>query len=88
MAAMQSKLIFHFLFPFYHLHNYFNNFRVKLAVEISNNKQVAIKFLKVHSGVSKWKALECLHREIKILSECDHPNIAKILESSFEGVII
>lgn len=44
--------------------------------------------MKVHSGVSRRKALECLHREIKILSECDHPNIAKIKESSFEGVLI
>jgi serine/threonine protein kinase len=42
----------------------------------------------VHSGTSKRKALECLQREIKILSECDHPNIAKILDSSFEGEII
>eukprot|EP00347_Sterkiella_histriomuscorum_P001022 403373639 len=62
--------------------------KVKLAVDMSKGKQVAIKFLKVHSGTSKRKALECLHREIKILSECDHPNIAKIIASSFDGVLI
>lgn len=52
-----------------------------------SKKNVAIKFLKVHSGTSKRKALECLHREIKILSECDHHNIVKILDSSFEGCL-
>jgi len=32
--------------------------------------------------------LECLIKEIKILAECDHPNIAKIIEASLDGVII
>jgi serine/threonine protein kinase len=49
---------------------------------------VAIKFLKVHAGGSRRKALDCLHREIKILAECEHPNIAKIIEASFEGIIV
>jgi serine/threonine protein kinase len=57
-------------------------------VDLNTNRQVAIKFLKVNPGVSKQKALECLHREIKILADCDHPNIAKIIEASFEGVIV
>lgn len=61
---------------------------MKLAVDLNKNKQVAIKFLKVHSSGSKRKALDCLHREIKILSECEHPNIAKIIEASFEGVLV
>lgn len=65
-----------------------SNYRVKLAVDKLTNKQVAIKFLKVLPGVSKHKALECLHREIKILVHCDHPNIAKIKEASFDGTII
>ena len=59
-----------------------------MALDMKRGKHVAIKFLKVHSGTSKRKALECLHREIKILSECDHPNIAKIFESSFEGTLV
>jgi len=63
-------------------------YRVKLAIDLSKNKEVAIKFLKVRAGLSKRKALECLHREIKILSECDHPNIAKIKDSSFEGILV
>lgn len=61
--------------------------RVKLAVDLNSNKEVAIKFLKVNPGVSKRKALDCLHKEIKILSDCEHPNIAKIIEASFEGII-
>jgi hypothetical protein len=36
----------------------------------------------------KQKALECLIKEIKILAECDHPNIAKIIEASLDGVLI
>lgn len=44
--------------------------------------------MKVLPGVSKHKALDCLHREIKILSQCDHPNIARIKEASFDGVLI
>lgn len=78
---------FHYHFLSLRIFNHF--YRVKLAVDLNRNREVAIKFLKVHqSGVSKRKALDCLHREIKILSDCDHPNIAKIFEASFEGVIV
>lgn len=61
---------------------------MKLAVDLNSNKQVAIKFLKVHPGISKHKALECLLKEIKILTQCDHPNVAKIIEASIEGVLV
>jgi hypothetical protein len=46
--------------------------------------------LKVSKAASmcKHKALECLIKEIKILAECDHPNIAKIIEASLDGVLI
>jgi serine/threonine protein kinase len=66
------------------------NLRVKLAVDLQTNKRVAIKFLKVSKAASmcKHKALECLIKEIKILAECDHPNIAKIIEASLDGVLI
>jgi serine/threonine protein kinase len=60
--------------------------RVKLAIDINTNKQVAIKFLRVSPGISKHKALECLVKEIKILSECDNPYIAKIIEASLNGM--
>lgn len=60
---------------------------MKLAVDTLTNKQVAIKFLRVGPGVSKHKALECLIKEIKILSDCDHVNVAKIIEASLNGVI-
>jgi serine/threonine protein kinase len=64
--------------------------RVKLAVDLHLNRRVAIKFLKVSKAASmcKHKALECLIKEIKILAECDHPNIAKIIEASLDGVLI
>ncbi len=61
---------------------------MKLAVDVVTNKQVAIKFLKVHSGISKHKALECLFKEIKILSSCNHPNVVHIIEASFDGVLV
>lgn len=36
----------------------------------------------------KLVVLECLFREINILTECRHPNIIKILDASFDGTII
>ena len=79
MDAMQGNQISHYF-----------HFRVKLAVDLHSRKRVAIKFLKVSKAASmcKQKALECLIKEIKILAECDHPNIAKIIEASLDGVII
>ena len=61
-----------------------------MAVDLHHNKQVAIKFLRVRSQgiISKHKALECLIKEIKILSDCDHGNVAKIIEASLNGVLI
>lgn len=44
--------------------------------------------MRVSIGISKHKALDCLIKEIKILSECDHRNIAKILEASLNGVLV
>jgi hypothetical protein len=40
------------------------------------------------ASMCKHKALDCLIKEIKILAECDHPNIAKIIEASLDGVLI
>lgn len=37
--------------------------------------------------MSKHKALECLIKEIKILAECDHKNVARIIEASLNGAI-
>lgn len=37
--------------------------------------------------MSKHKALECLIKEIKILSDCDHVNVAKIIKASLNGVL-
>lgn len=64
--------------------------RVKLAVDLHQNKEVAIKFLRVTTPgvVSKFKALDCLIKEIKILSDCDHANVAKIIEASLNGVLV
>ncbi len=41
-----------------------------------------------NSGISKHKALECLIKEIKILAECDHPNISKIIEANLDGLLV
>lgn len=49
---------------------------------------MAIKFLRVGSGISKQKALDCLIKEIKILSECESPFVAKILEASLDGLLV
>ena len=67
----------------------FNIFRVKLALDLYTNERVDIKFLRVSNiSISKHKALECLIKEIKILSDCDHPNIARILEASIDGFLV
>jgi serine/threonine protein kinase len=79
MAGMLGK-IFHFNKSFC---------RVKLALDLSTNKRVAIKFLRVsNKAISKHKALECLIKEIKILSDCDHPNVARIIEASLDGFLV
>jgi serine/threonine protein kinase len=79
MAGTRGK-IFSFNHSFY---------RVKLALDLSTNKRVAIKFLRVsNKAISKHKALECLIKEIKILSDCDHPNVARIIEASLDGFLV
>src|SRR5712671_1055400 len=79
MVAMQSKYIFPLLTIFY---------RVKLGVDLKTSKQVAIKILKVKQSINKHQALDCLYKEIKILTQCDHPHIAKIIEASFDGILL
>lgn len=59
--------------------------RVKLAIDQSNGKQVAIKIMRVKNQVHKRECLECLFTEINILTECRHPNVVKILDASFDG---
>lgn len=44
--------------------------------------------MRVKNMVNKRECLECLFREINILTECRHPNIVKILDASFDGMII
>jgi hypothetical protein len=41
-----------------------------------------------NDSISKHKALECLIKEIKILSECEHPNIARIIEANLDGQLV
>lgn len=62
--------------------------RVKLAIDLKTKKQVAIKIMRVKNMVNKKECLECLFTEINILTECRHPNIVKILDASFDGMII
>ena len=44
--------------------------------------------MRVKNMVNKRECLDCLFREINILTECRHPNIIKILDASFDGMII
>lgn len=55
---------------------------------MKTKKQVAIKIMRVKNMVNKKECLECLFTEINILTECRHPNIVKILDASFDGMII
>lgn len=64
------------------------DYRVKLAIDLKTKKQVAIKIMRVKNMVNKRECLECLFTEINILTECRHPNIVKILDASFDGMII
>ena len=63
-------------------------FRVKLAIDLSSKKQVAIKIMRVKNIINKRECLECLFTEINILTECRHPNVVKILDASFDGTIV
>ena len=38
--------------------------------------------------VNKKECLECFFTEINILTECRHPNRVKILDASFDGLIV
>lgn len=62
--------------------------KVKLAVDIKTKKHVAVKIMRVKNMVNKKECLECFFTEINILTECRHPNIVKILDASFDGLIV
>ena len=49
---------------------------------------MAVKIMRVKNMVNKKECLECFFTEINILTECRHPNIVKILDASFDGLII
>ncbi len=61
--------------------------KVKLAVDVSTQQHVAIKFMRVKNMLKKKQCLDCLFQEINILTECRHPNIVKILDASFDGTL-
>lgn len=66
--------------------------RVKLAIDLLRQKQVAIKILKVKEQneplFNKHQSLESLHSEITILARCQHRNVVKIKAASFDGTIV
>ena len=62
--------------------------RVKLAVDLRSGTKVAIKIMRTKNMLNKKECLECLFTEISILSACRHPNIAKILDASFDGILV
>ena len=62
---------------------------MKKAIDLKNNKEVAIKILKLDQPeLSKKGMLESFFREIEILSKCRHKNIVKLLDASFNGTLI
>ena len=64
------------------------DFRVKLGIDISTKKEVAIKILRTKQMLEMKECVDCLFTEINILTECRHPNVVKILDASFEGTIV
>lgn len=64
-------------------------FRVKKAIDLKSNKEVAIKILKLNQPeLSKKGMLESFFKEVEILSKCRHRNIVKLLDASFNGTLI
>jgi serine/threonine protein kinase len=63
---------------------------VKKAVDLCSNKEVAIKILRIskESVMPKKVMLEAFFKEIKILSNCKHQNVVKLIDASFKGTII
>lgn len=54
-----------------------------------NNKEVAIKILKVDQPLMSNKLmLGRFLKEIELLSQCEHPNIVKLIDASFDGTIV
>ena len=50
--------------------------------------EVAIKIMRVKNMVNIKESLDCFFTEIEILTHCRHPNIVKILDASFDGLLI
>ena len=65
-------------------------YRVKSAFDYSSRKEVAIKVLKLRHKCldSQRLLLESFFKELKLLSECSHPNIVKLLDASFCGTLV
>jgi len=83
MEGLQSKS--KFICPF----SYLFTFRVKRAIDLNSNKEVAVKILKTHkTSLSRKQMLENFYSEIKILTYCRHPNIVRLIDASFDGVMI
>ena len=64
-------------------------FRVKKAIDLKSNKEVAIKILKLDQPeMSKKNMLESFFKEMEILSKCRHRNVVKLIDASFSGTLI
>ncbi|CDW84194.1 protein kinase domain containing protein [Stylonychia lemnae] len=63
--------------------------KVKKALDVSTNKFVAVKILKTNqTALSRTSMLESFFQEIKILTQCSHPNIVRIIDASLDGTLI
>ncbi len=63
---------------------------MKAAIDLSSQKEVAIKILKSSSRDLEERKLMLLSffKEISILSKCNHPNIVKLIDASFTGILV
>lgn len=69
----------------------FLSIRVKKALDLTTQREVAVKILKTSDrspNLSKRLMLESFFNEVNILSHCRHPNIVKLLDASLNGTLI
>ena len=60
--------------------------RVKLGESLISKEQVAIKIMRKNEMTSV-KAYESFYREVRLLSQCNHPNVVKVFEASVDGTL-
>lgn len=62
-------------------------FRVKLSQGIDDSQWYAIKIMKDDS-INTHEKLEKLMNEVRLLSQCSHPNVVELLSISVTGTLV